>query len=390
MSPVGFDVAFGPVVARIEAEPALEAVHAVLRRWFTAGLREAGGPPDVLFSLGRVPVAEERSRGAVLFVGSGSLDRRSFSNWDGRAWTTTRARDGQQGGTEQWCSRLENGPMLRVAERVPTFLLRLTHEHYFSCDEIRASTFLYRHIVPIVQLALLRRRATFVHASAVRRRSGGGILLFGWGGCGKTSACTSLHLTEPERWQFISDDLAIVDDSGRVHHSPLPLNVFPYNTGDFPLLEERVLGGMGPVERLQWKVRARFLGGDGVARRIPAWEPPEPATDCRLSLCAHLQRSSDSTPVAEECEPAAIARISKSILAYELRQSLAMLTIANAFQSPQPLGLPSLDELMQAAEAILASALRESRVVSIRVPRAYRPLELGAYVASLWEEPGAR
>ena len=402
MSERSFQVRFGPAVARIVAAPECAGVLEVLERWLVAGRCGADDPARLVFALcGReaqrkgatrpLPgegssrareeaVGDARSR---VFSGAARLEDDRFTVWDERAWEASVPLASSEG-VRRWTFFARDGRLLRAAKRVPTWLLRLAHHHYFSADEIRASTFVYRHLIPILQDELLRLGATFVHASAVHRLDGGGLLISGWGGSGKTGASAWLHLAGAERWGFLADDLAIVDLDGVLHLSPLALNVFPYNTRGFQTLHERVVAPMGFVERAHWSIRQTLLSSDATVRRVPPLAGPPERPSCPLALCVHLERSSVGAPELLRIEPVALARIAANVLTYELRQSLPSFALANALcleRSP----LASPHELGAASERLLAEAVSRAPVFRLRVPEAFGPRELGEHLESLWD-----
>lgn len=83
-------------------------------------------------------------------------------------------------------------------------------------------------IEPLLQLALLKCDATFVHASTVYENGKANVLM-GWRGTGKTNAI----LEDFESKEIWSDDLAIIDINGFVYPYLRPIRIYSYN---IPLL----------------------------------------------------------------------------------------------------------------------------------------------------------
>ena len=83
-------------------------------------------------------------------------------------------------------------------------------------------------IEPLLQIALLRSNATFVHASSIYEPDGVKVLM-GWRGTGKTNAI----LKDFENKEIWSDDLTVVDTEGYVYPYLRPIRIYSYN---LPLL----------------------------------------------------------------------------------------------------------------------------------------------------------
>jgi hypothetical protein len=139
--------------------------------------------------------------------------------------------------------------------------------NYLTLDELRAKNFVYKLFNWAVQLEQLELGQSFIHASAITK-SGRTLAVLGEGGVGKTSAMLKLCLEDG--WRYLSDDLAVIDDSGIVYRSPARLQVYAYNTKGDANLERRLLRERGVFDRLQWSLRRRLLGRAKVRRRVSA------------------------------------------------------------------------------------------------------------------------
>lgn len=384
MNDLDLHVAFGPVVVRIRADRELESIHRPLRRWLAAGATTSGTVPDLVFHLGPDAAPGGSGPGDALFAGRGTLEPDRLVLEDGRAWRVSLDRHQEAGVPPVWRLAPINGPLLRTVGRLPTPLFRFLHVHRFSQPELRASTFLYRHLIPAVQALLVRQQATFVHASSVRAPGGPGMLVSGWGGSGKTSGSAALYLGRPDSWQFMSDDLAIVSADGTLHFSPIPLNIFPYSTTRFPPLRDRVVRPMGPADRLQWAIRGRVMGRKGVARRLPPISDPPPGRAAPLETALHFQRSSGGQVQVRQVAPRDLARVCASILLYELGSSMPMYAAANAFCVADRPQLPTFTGMVEEAQRILERAFGNARTLVVDVPESHGVEQLGDLLESVW------
>lgn len=360
---------FGPLTVEIRLATGLTRVGESLRTWFAAGRIESHthADADVRFEL--------------MGHGAEGLEPSAF-DWDGRAWEAARVTD--DGGAElaTWRLRLKDGPLLRTVGRLPRPAFRFLHVHRFDPDGVRASTFLYRHLVPALQVELLRKGATLVHASALLGPGGLGMMVSGEGGAGKTSGSAALYLGHPTRWRFMSDDLAILDGDGVVHFSPLPLNVFPYSTRTFPPLHDRVVQPMSAWDRLQWRVRGFVMGANGVARRVAPWVENGRSSTCPLKVFIHLERSDVVEPVIVSGSPDGAALTCGRILRHELRTSLPL--YAGELRGTGVGG--EVEAMATGGERIVERALQGIPVVVARIPRAMSVAELGTLLERIWQD----
>ncbi len=119
-----------------------------------------------------------------------------------------------------------------------------------------------------IELHQIRKGQTFCHASACTdgERT---VLLMAWGGIGKTSSLIRL-LHSADAWRFISDDLAVLDDAGVIHRTPLKMQVYPYNLEGESRLSRALMKDRSLIDRAQWASRQRVLGKKSVRRRVHA------------------------------------------------------------------------------------------------------------------------
>jgi hypothetical protein len=362
MSTASRCIRFGPATVSVEAATDVESVVAALTRWLPS--EAASARPDVAFTV--------RAR-----RGAAPRDPLAVTWWDGKAWQAELQR--RETGLEWMVSPRENG-VVGATRFVPDAVIRIAHVHGFGRDEIRASALLYGHLLPAAQLALLRHEATLVHASSLVGPRGGGVLVLGWGGAAKTSASTSLYVRQPERWRSMSDDLAIVSRDGRLHRSPVPVNVFPYNTELFPELAAITAAGAGLVDRAHWRWRARLLGPSGVARRFAPFAEFQGPPTAPLAAVVELQRRDIPAPIVEPADAAAIAAEARRVLAHELARGFGPMQRLHASRDAASLPFAHPDVQLAEAEAHLIAAVARCRIARISLPLRTPPAEVGQLV----------
>jgi hypothetical protein len=140
-------------------------------------------------------------------------------------------------------------------------LLKYRNRSCMYRREVTARDMFYDVFEPVVQLQLVDRNHSFVHASGVVTDEGA-VLFTGDGGVGKTS--TSAALVREDDLRLISDDVTIVSGDGTVRPYPKSCVVYPsdFRDRDVP---EGLFGSA--LEKYHWKARRRTQGVKGVRRR---------------------------------------------------------------------------------------------------------------------------
>ena len=375
-----FYIKFGPIYTEIRFDPSLHKVAGVIKEWLRGGLVPTGNNPDIIFTLvsgkgGKSDLQKE------MISGNGWLAGGNFGCWDKRGWKNCIFRE-KVGGkyTFYWECKPCDGHILAIAKRVPSILIKFAHPHFFSYNEMLASTFLYRQLIPAVQVSLLEHDATFIHSSAIRHSKGNGIIISGWGGSGKTSASSFLYMNNPNTWQYLSDDLSILSANGTIHFCPIPLNIFPYNTEQFQHLEDVIMENMGFLERLHWRIREQIIGKSGVVRRIPPLQNNSYQFSSKLNIAIHLQRSANEEPIINKCTSLDFAKAAKNILSYELRHGWNIYLLANSFVGKRSYILPEPDKLARLTEEIIERACTTVMLACITVPSDYGPAKVSEVV----------
>lgn len=365
---------FGPIRVEVGADQRLEPVMAELRSWLPAQ------PPtdraDVRIFLHARPI-ERRPRGETEW-----LEKEACAWWDGKAWDAV-VHEGRSGAAIEWALHPHQGALVAATKVVPDALTRSAHAHRFGRAGILANAVLYRHLLPAAEMALLNRGATLVHASALVKPSGRGVLILGWGGAGKTSASTSLYLRKGSGWRYMSDDLAIVGSDGTLFRSPVPLNVFPYNTDLLPALDAFVRGQAGVADRLHWTLRRRILGRNRVARRfapLAAYLGPARAT---LDDVIELERSDVAVSASRPSDADSIAGQARRVLEHELSRGFSPLRRLCQRHPGLSLPFPAPNEALDMAAGVLRAAFARCHASHLVLPLRTPPNDVGRLVAEI-------
>jgi hypothetical protein len=348
----------------VRAEEPYWDVLESLAGWIEHRPIEEGGASDVCIVL-------SRGRAASAATASGW--------WDGKAWDAIPSRD-EASGMLRWRVFLHESPFVWATRVVPDAAIRWAHVLRFSRAEILANALLYGHVLPAAQEALRNRNATLVHASAVASVSGDAVLVLGRGGAGKTSASTQLYIRQPDRWRYMSDDLAVLSADGTLYRSPVPLNIFPYNTQRFPELWNLLASRMSPSDRLHWHVRRTIFGVGGTARRRPPFsEYLGPAT-ARIRQVVELDRVDVPLPVTQAADIARVASEARDVLAHELRRGFNGISRWRAAAAPGSMPLPDPSVALDDAERVMRSAFRAARLYRIALPLLAPPDAVGEVI----------
>lgn len=350
---------FGPSTIAVSADLPSQSVLAALTRWMPA--EDIAATPDIEFRLRASALAESN---------------RDATWWDGKAWSAQLHAEPTH---LVWTLTPRETLLFRATRVVPDIAVRMAHIHHFGRREMRAGAALYGHLLPGAQLALLEREATLVHASSLVGPRGRGVLVLGRGGAGKTSASTSLYMRQPNRWRSMSDDLAIVSRDGLLYRSPVPINVFPYNTERFPELSQVVSRESSRADRAHWWLRSRLIGSDGVARRfapLPEFLGPPTA---QLAAIVDLKREDVATATVCTIDADVVIAEACRVLDHELARGFRPMRRLYA-EGRRDLPFAHPDDQLAAVASTLASAFNSCQLTHISIPRQTPPDAVGRLV----------
>lgn len=256
----------------------------------------------------------------------------------------------------------------RAAYRFPAFLQRFTNMYYKTIDEMQAIDFIYAIFQPVIELILLKNGASFIHAGGLQDIDGKAVLFAGWGGCGKTSTCSTLILGDPERWSFLSDDMSILDSSGLVSYNDMGIHIYPYNLEGATELNGKTFSKMTGMDRLHWTMRSKAFGREGVVRRhSPKAIYRNTSGGAEVKALIYMERHNGKDVRIEPAQIEDVARRATSVLLFELRHFLDPLLHIGA-SGTRIFDMPDIEEFSLSAKVVFAKAFSKSRNYKVSVP----------------------
>lgn len=256
----------------------------------------------------------------------------------------------------------------RAVDIFPGPIQRFSNMYYKTIDELQALDFFYAVFQPVVELCFLKKGASFIHAGGLQDSDGKAVLFAGWGGCGKTSTCSTLILGEPRRWSFLSDDMSILHKSGLVGYNDMGIHIYPYNLEGAGELNDKVFSRMSAVEKLHWTVRVKAFGREGVVRRHSPKAVYRSTSDgAPLKALIYMDRHNGRELEIEPLAADEAARRAASVLIYELRLFLPQLLHMGASAS-RAFDFPDIGEVASGAKSVFIEALSLSRNYRVSVP----------------------
>jgi hypothetical protein len=253
---------------------------------------------------------------------------------------------------------------------------------------------------PILQLALLRKGAAAVHASAVDHQ-GKGILFAGWSESGKTEAMIGfLHAGA----QFVSDKWTIVNaDGSAVCHFPTPITIRGWMLEYLPALRQR----LSVQDRWRSRVGSRVgallsrssgLSAAGPAEGLTGLLQPAAGLVSRVSitptqLTSAGERPSPAAPLdrvfliltstASEISvrPASAAEVASRLADCAQYERRSLFSLYSRFRFAFPGRANSLiQEARERERDMLCEALQDKDVFQVEAPFPFNPVAFRAAV----------
>ena len=249
--------------------------------------------------------------------------------------------------------------------------------HGSSLNTHLLKAFAYEVFPFVVQCALLRRRAAFVHAAGFEL-DGRGVLMPAWGGVGKSTAVA--HAVLHGRARFVADDHTVIDADGGMHLHMLPIHAYAYHARQDPLVRQRLMAAFGRGNRLQW----RFAN---VVRRKRAvrWVSPKDmfgpdnlARHAKIEQVVVMFRSDRDDFVWEPISAADAARPCTAVILEEVNDFCDRLALAGAGWAGS--NLPGLAEACASITETYEAAFSQAECARLLVPRRAGGEDLTTYL----------
>lgn len=258
-----------------------------------------------------------------------------------RAWAITRQKDAQNG------MQLQMDAIVPQPIRVlPPEIFRFAHPAHQSQVEYLGSLFATEVLLGITQILGLPLGQTYMHAAILKRREEVVGVVAG-GAMGKTG--TSLRLCVESNWEFLSDDLAVINSQGKVAPSWKEIEVSPRNLTGAPGLEFHLLASRSKADVMAWKIRKR-LRPRGLRREVAAAAllgPRALAAPSALTTLIVLRRAPVEHCSLDRIDAGSAAQAASEETERELSHYLPAL--AAALSRPARPGLPGSLDVFKAA-----------------------------------------
>ena len=225
------------------------------------------------------------------------------------------------------------------------------------------------HELALVPSVYFEPTQFLLHASGLQAPNGDVTLIGGTGGVGKTSV--ALHLCRHHGFRFVSDDIAIVDESGHVWPNLAFPKIYAYNLDGDSELQSVIHGGASWGDRLNWRIR-RLRGADRVRRRVsPArLYPGYSAEGGRLRRYLFITREWRNDLTAERARAELLASLSMHVMDAEYHSFHNHLAwhAMNRLVSSKPM-LITRDATLARWHSLATGVFNDVECVILRVPR---------------------
>jgi hypothetical protein len=356
----------GPLtIAMVGDGPVYEAVRDEL----VEALEPSTLPAGIEFRFSRAPgPVPFRSVGSVMISDAGARFSRA--------------------GLSYGIERIENGATVvdvasdAVSRPASQAVRRILDWNYLSYPELQAKIFLYDIFDWVTELHLLERQASYVHAGTLAK-GGRGIAIMGWGGAGKTTSLLKLCLEDG--WNYISDDLGLVDVAGQLYRTPKRIQIYGHNISGQPRLAARLFRNMGPVDRLAWQCRLMLKGATGVRRRIGACAfLDNMAESAKLTDILFLERGASCGP---ELLPADTEEVARRMSAIVLAEIEPYSSLHRECRAAGIAIFPPPDEIEHRVGAVLAKAFEGIPAFYLRTGDKFDPDRLARTITDHAKRP---
>jgi hypothetical protein len=226
----------------------------------------------------------------------------------------------------------------------------------------------------VMHLALWKLGASFAHGAAWAR-GGGGAVLLGSGGCGKTSSLLTIRSRD---WgQYLAEDFVIVDEDGRVHPSPKTVTLYRSD-----LEATGSIAPAGPMRKLAAAASLGIVAANPKFKVLPAAAFGELAPSAvPIRHAVFVARTGEVAPRIEAIPAQELSRRAALASMRELKplSELLQMIVANA---PRESSYPSPDAHAAAVQARYARALGQAATHLLWAPERFPPGELVDFMAA--------
>ncbi|MGI9452465.1 MAG: hypothetical protein ACR2QH_17770 [Geminicoccaceae bacterium] len=256
------------------------------------------------------------------------------------------------------------GDLPLAQARLPDWLYQFIHPAYLTRAGYIAQLLQYQLVDGLAQIANLEKGQTWIHASVVEK-NGYRTAIVADGGMGKTGSL--LRLIGPDAWSYLSDDWTTLEQTGFVHRSRKPIQLYPRNLSRD--MESGLLCKLSFSSRLAWRVRKRLGRRRGLRRKVDAdqlFGSNTLGTPGPLDEVLYIEREEVEDIVEHDVDAATLARGAGAIVANELAPSMKLLS--PHLQTISRGKLTSVDAVASQTVRVLQDAVADCRRTRVTVP----------------------
>jgi len=148
------------------------------------------------------------------------------------------------------------------------FAHRFIDLNYLTPAQNLAKNFMYNCFNLVSGVVILEKKlGCYLHASSMAKDEKG-VAFVASGGIGKTTSM--LHLVSRKGWRYLSDDIALLDGSGKLVRTPLRMQVYAYNLLGNDGLRHDLMKGRSISDKTAWRARLHIKGMHRTRRRVTA------------------------------------------------------------------------------------------------------------------------
>jgi hypothetical protein len=259
-------------------------------------------------------------------------------------------------------------------------LAKIKDWNFLLPTEQLAKTFMYDVFDYLTQIENLKVGQSYMHASSFTKGDRA-VAIVAWGGIGKTTSM--LKLVSEDNWNFLSDDLGLIDVNGHIYRSPKKMQIYAYNVEGQPAFEKMLLGGRSIADIFNWYYRKRMYGIKGVRRRVSAEElfKEKVGKSAKLTDVFFIERAA----VAEfQSEPIGVNELTCKAASTVMSEIEPFHKIAAAIYSVQNTSvIPSYEEVFNGTKKLLHQSFSTTSPLLIRIPLKASPDQLADYLREL-------
>lgn len=229
----------------------------------------------------------------------------------------------------------------------------------------------------IVNLSLLRKNSSFIHAGVFESDKGATIIT-GTGGCGKTS--TLFKILENEQYKYLAEDFGIIDDIGFTYFNPKPVSVYATDMEFGQTILKGYFSNFAFKDKLIWFFKRKILRINPMIKIPPNHLMKERiGKKAKIHNVLYFVRNNDDFISMRDVT---VEELSERILDASMRElkTLSELLLLMRANMPEEYKIPSFDYYRGRSKTIYNKAFDLCERKIIFIPHKTSPEELLKYL----------